>query len=219
MVTYQYRAIGRDGKQVRGVIRAQDEMTAVQKIRETCPVITAINPVKEKDGSFLTMEISRKPKMKNADLAILCSQFEIMLQAGMPVARCVAMIADQTENKKIAEILKNVADDVSEGSAVASAFERNGKDVFPTTFTETIRAGEEAGTLEDTFRRMHHYYDKSAKNMEKLQQALSYPIFVLVVAAVVLIIVMAKVKSRRKIGYNLTLPVLRGVGFDFGVSL
>jgi hypothetical protein len=26
-------------------------------------------------------------------------------------------------------------------------------------------------------------------------------------------------KSRRKIGYNLTLPVLRGVGFDFGVSL
>ncbi len=193
MITFQYRAIGPDGKAVRGVVRAQDEMTAVQKIKETCPVITAINPVKEQTGSFLTMEISRKPKMKDGDLSILCSQFEIMLQAGMPVARCVSMIAEQTQNKKIAKILSEVAEDVSEGSTVASAFERNGNGVFPVTFTESIRAGEEAGTLEDTFTRMHHYYDKSAKNREKLQQAMTYPVFVLAVAAVVLIIVMAKV--------------------------
>ena len=193
MVTYQYRAIGPDGKPVRGVVRAQDEMTAVRKIKETCPVITSINPVKEQNGSILTMEISRKPKLKDGDLAILCSQFEIMLRAGMPIARCVGMIAEQTENKKVAEILSGVSEDVSEGSTVASAFERNGKGVFPLTFTESIRAGEESGTLEDTFTRMHHYYDKSAKNREKLQQAMTYPIFVLVVAAVVLIIVIAKV--------------------------
>jgi type IV pilus assembly protein PilC len=194
MVTYQYKAVGPDGKPMRGIVRAQDEMTAVRKIRETCPIITSIEAVKENNReSILSKEITFRKRINEHALAILCSQLEIMLRTGMPVARSLEIVSEQVQRKQIARALHEVAEDVSEGSSVASAFERNGRDYFPMTFVETIRAGEESGHLEDSFRRMHQYYDKFAKNKDKLKRALTYPIFVVAVAVVVLIIVMAKV--------------------------
>ena len=52
MITYRYKALSSDGIETRGVVEAQDEFSAVQKIRETCPVITEIREVKEKKGIF-----------------------------------------------------------------------------------------------------------------------------------------------------------------------
>lgn len=194
MVTFQYKAIDKDGKPTKGVIRAQDQMAAVAKIKETCPVITSITPIQERDShSVLSMEIGRKPKIKSDALSVMCSQFSIMLKAGMPVSRSVEMIANQTEDKRLKKILSDIAEDVAGGSTVASAFEKNGQGVFPVTFIETIRAGEESGTLEHSFARMELYYKKASKNKEKLQRATTYPIFVVLVAVVVLIVVMAKV--------------------------
>ena len=193
MTTYQYKALDEKGKQTRGIMRAQDEYAAVQKIRETCPVILEIREVKEKDGSFLSMDIGGKSKIKSQQLSVLCSQFAVMLKSGMPVSKTIEMVARQTENKGIRKMLLNISEDVSGGSTVAGSFERNGKGIFPVTFIETIRAGEESGTLENSFDKLKDYYEKSFRNAEKIKSAMTYPVFVLLVAAVVIIIVMAKV--------------------------
>lgn len=193
MQTYSYKAIGPDGKPTRGIVQATDEFQAAEKIRQNNPIITEISVVKEKSNSGLNMEIGRKARVTSQQLSIMCSQFAIMLKSGIPIARCIEMIADQTEDRKLKEILKNVADDVSQGSSVASSFERDGKGIFPVTFIETIRAGELAGTIENSFSKMKVYYEKNFKTQEKIKQAMTYPIFVIIVAIIVLIVVMAKV--------------------------
>ena len=192
MTTYQYRAIDTDGKATRGVVQATDEYTAVQKIRQTCPIITEISPVKE-SRNVLSMEFGGKPKVNAKTLSVLCSQFAVMLKSGMPIGRCISMIAEQTEDKKLKKLLQEVAADVEDGSSLASSLERNGKGVFPSTFIETVRAGEQSGTIENSFSRMQVYYENRNKNQEKIKSAMSYPIFVLVIAVIVLIIIMAKV--------------------------
>lgn len=192
MTTYQYRAIDTDGKATRGVVQATDEYTAVQKIRQTCPIITEISPVKE-SRNVLSMEFGGKPKVNAKTLSVLCSQFAVMLKSGMPIGRCISMIAEQTEDKKLKKLLQEVAADVEDGSSLASSLERNGKGVFPSTFIETARAGEQSGTIENSFSRMQVYYENRNKNQEKIKSAMSYPIFVLVIAVIVLIIIMAKV--------------------------
>ena len=103
------------------------------------------------------------------------------------------MIAEQTEDKKLKKLLQEVAADVEDGSSLASSLERNGKGVFPSTFIETVRAGEQSGTIENSFSRMQVYYENRNKNQEKIKSVMSYPIFVLVIAVIVLIIIMAKV--------------------------
>ena len=190
MITYQYRAVGADGKPARGVVEATDEYSAVQKIRANYQVITEISEVKQKNG-ILSMEIGGKAKVNGKSLSIMCSQFAIMLKSGIPLGRCIDMITEQTEDKKLKKVLKGAAEDVMEGNGVAASLERNGKDVFPDTFIETIRAGEESGTIETSFEKMKVYYETSFRNSEKIKKAMSYPIFVLVVAVVVIIVVMA----------------------------
>ena len=90
---------------------------------------------------------------------------------------------------------------------MASALEQY-SERFPLTFIETIRAGEQSGTLDRSFDRLHKYYDKAYKTTEKIRSALMYPMFVVAVAVVVLIIVMAKV-----------IPTLANVFADLGGNL
>lgn len=190
MITYNYKAVTADGVDVRGVIQAVDEYAAVQKIRATCPIITKLTPVKEKTG-ILTMDVGGG-KINPKALSVMCSQFAIILRSGVTISRCMEMIAEQTEDKKLKKMLIGAAEDVSEGNGIASSFEKNCK-YLPITFTETIRAGEQSGTLDHSFEALEKYYEKSYKTTQKVKRAMTYPIFVIGVAIVVLIVVMAKV--------------------------
>jgi type IV pilus assembly protein PilC len=120
------------------------------------------------------------------------------------------MIANQTEDKKLKKILTDSAEVVLGGTTVANAFERY-KTVFPVTFIETIRAGEMSGNLDQSFENLQHYFEQNAKIQEKVKSALSYPIFVAIVAVIVLIVIMAKVvpaltQTFASLGGTLPLP-------------
>lgn len=194
MTTYSYRALSKEGVEVRGVVQATDEFSAANQIRESCPIITRLEPVKEgKRGlaSLLSMEIGDK-RIKLKPLALVCSQFAITLGSGMPIGRAMEMIAAQTENKRLGRILTEAAQDVAAGTSIANALGRF-HEYFPETFIETISAGESSGTLDEAFEKLHSYYEKGYKTTEKIRSAMTYPAFVVLVAVVVLIIVMAKV--------------------------
>ncbi len=196
MATFKYKAMSPDGAEMKGVVQAPDEYSAVQKIRQKCPVIKEITPVKESKSSegnnLLTMELGSK-KIDEKTLSVMCSQFAIMLRSGQMIGRVMQMVADQTADKKLKKLLEDCAEDVEQGSTVASALERHGGDRLPLTFIETVRAGEMSGTLENSFTKLETYYEKSYKNKQKIKSVMSYPIFVMVVAVVVVIIIMAKV--------------------------
>lgn len=128
-------------------------------------------------------------KLKEKQLALICSQFSIILTSGLSVDKCVEMVAAQTKDKELRAMLQKVARDVAGGYGMAQSFENNCRSL-PATFTETIRAGEQSGTLETCFDRLHTYYDKSAKTKAKVVSTLTYPAIVLFVAAVVFIVIM-----------------------------
>lgn len=184
MPNFSYKALGRDGKEVRGVLQAESEAAAASRIRENYPILLSISQKKEKkrpdDGSLLEMEIGSR-RIKTKKLAILCSQFAITLHSGMTVARAMRMLADQNEDKRIRKIMGAAAEEVAAGSTVASALEKY-SDRFPLTFIETIRAGEQSGTLERSFDRLQKFYEKSYKTTEKIKGAMTYPLFVVAVA-------------------------------------
>lgn len=210
MPNFSYKALGRDGKEVRGVLQAESEAAAASRIRENYPILLSISQKKEKkrpdEGSLLEMEIGSR-RIKTKKLAILCSQFALTLHSGMTVAHAMRMLADQNEDKRIRKIMGAAAEEVAAGSTVASALEKY-SDRFPLTFIETIRAGEQSGTLERSFDRLQKFYEKSYKTTEKIKGAMTYPLFVVAVAVVVLIIVMAKV-----------IPTLADVFADLGGTL
>ena len=208
MPNFSYRARGRDGREIRGTLQAENEASAVSRIRESYPILLSITPLNEKKSlsGLMSMEIGSK-RFKTKTLAILCSQFAITLRSGMPIARAMRMLAGQSGDKRLKRVMEEASEKVASGSTVASALEEY-SERFPLTFIETIRAGEQSGTLDRSFERLHRFYEKSYRTTEKIKGALTYPIFVIVIAVVVVIIVMAKV-----------IPTIANVFSDLGGEL
>ena len=64
MPNFSYTALGRDGKEVRGVLQAESEAAAASRIRENYPILLSICQKKEMkrpdDGCLVEMEFGRR---------------------------------------------------------------------------------------------------------------------------------------------------------------
>ena len=194
MPTYKYSAMSRDGKKVSGVIEGFNQLDAVSKIKDSFSVVLQISEVKEKGkaAQFLSLEVGGN-KLNDKAFTLMCSQFSVILRAGIPITRTVELIADKMTDKPLKRILEQVAKDVESGRSLSVSFAERGKKLFPITFLETIHAGEEAGTLDTAFDSISKHYTKQSKMKGKVKGALIYPAFVLVVAIIVVIVLMVKV--------------------------
>lgn len=187
MKVFKYKGFSPDGSEVNGIIEAYDEYEAVDQIREKCSIITSINPVK---NAVPLWQRDFFASLKPRTLAMISSQFAIILRAGLPIVRSFELIADQAADRLMKRILTEVAQDVAAGHSVASSFESRGGKYLPATFIETVRAGEESGTLENSFEKLSKYYDKQSKTKGRVKAAFAYPVFLLILAVAVIIICM-----------------------------
>ena len=188
VATFKYKALSPNGAAVNGIVEAYDEFEAVERIKQTCPVVTAIGQVEERT-SLLQRDII-PPRVSQKALALLCSQFSIILTAGLPVVRAVRLIQVQTTDKVLKKLLGQVAEDVASGYSLSQSFENKGGKLLPVTFIETLRAGEESGTMEVAFQKLFTYYDKSYKVKAKVRSAMMYPIFLSILAVCVIAFIM-----------------------------
>lgn len=184
MANFKYKAYSASGEEINGVIEAPDEMEAVVKIKQTCPVIIEIKEVKTKEGVQLK---SKKVSVQN--LSLLCDRFAIILGVGLPIVRAVDMLAEQMEDKNLKVMLGEVSKDVAMGRSLYASFSAHG-DAFPVTFLESVKAGEESGDLVKVFSRLKDYYERTSRTKQKVTSSLMYPMFTLVVAAIVIVIIM-----------------------------
>ncbi len=188
MNTYKYRARSiEDDKSVNGVIEAYSEFEAVAQIKARNLIVEKITPMTEKQG--IHVDLNEPLWVSDKVLALTASQFAIMLKAGLPMGRVVQLIADQTSDKLMKKILTACAQDVQAGFSLAQSLEKNGKKI-PAAFIETVRAGEESGSLEVCFLRLQTYYEKAHRVKRKVRSALTYPIILILMAVVVVGVVM-----------------------------
>lgn len=204
MAKFRFKAIGMDGQPQNGFVEALDRHAAMDQLRNQYQVVDSITQIME-TPEVLNMKLTKG--YNEQDLAIMCSQFGIILKSGIPVIRCVELIAGQTANKYLKEMLNSAAKDVAAGSTLADALERYGVDL-PLTMIETIRAGEEAGTLEVAFGKLQRYFEKNYKMKNKVKSAMIYPMMVLIAAVVVIAIVVL-----------VAVPMFQGMFESMGATL
>lgn len=174
------------------MVDAYNEIDAMERIKRTCDFVEKITPLGGEKKSILNMQLGGN-KLNAKAFSMMCSQFSIILNAGIPVARTCHLVAEKTGDKTLNRILNQVADDVEGGRSLSASFADRGGGLFPPTFVETVRAGEETGSVDKSFDTMHEHFDKINKLKKKLRSAMAYPLFVLVIAVIVVIVLMVKV--------------------------
>lgn len=187
MATYRYKALSSEGRSVEGIVQAETEFEAVSMIKQSFSVVAEIRKVSEERSWNRDITIS---KVREKPLAIACSQIGIALEQGLPLVRSLQLIARQTEDKTLRKILSETAGEVEEGSTLTRGFEASGEKKLPSTFIETVRAGEEAGDLAVAFRKLQIYYEKAAKVRNKAASAMVYPMLLIAASILVILVIM-----------------------------
>ena len=198
MAVFKYEGMSASGQRVSGVVEAFDEFEALEKAKASCRVVSKVAQVKERPN-FLTMELG-SGKIKPKVIAIMCSQFSIIVGTGMGMAKSVSLVAEQTSDKGLKAILQEVAEDVAAGHSLANSFESKGGAKLPVLFYETIRAGEQAGTLDRSFDTLHKYLRQDTARRRRRWRRPSRTLFssscmAIVVVAVVMVVVIPTFKD------------------------
>lgn len=189
MPGFNYTAINRNGKRVRSSLDASSIETAKSSLRGAGYTILDI---KEQTTLNRDIEIPFLGNPKAKDMAVFCRQFVSILRAGVSVASVLSMLGQQTGNKKLRAAIREMQADVEKGEALASSMRRHPK-IFPAILVNMVSAGEASGNLEESFRQMELYFERSKRTKSKVTSAMIYPCVLIVVMIIVLIVMMTKI--------------------------
>ncbi len=190
---FSYHALDKDGHERTGTVEALSVDMAVSTLQHRSLIVSSIEPVAAK--SLLNMEFGFLKRVSNKDVVILSRQIATLFEAQVSALRIFRLLAAEAENKYLAEIMTQVADDLQGGSPISKALARHPK-VFTTFYVNMVRSGEESGKLSDTFGYLADYLDRTYEVMSKAQNALIYPAFVIGVFVIVMGLMLTMVIPR-----------------------
>jgi type IV pilus assembly protein PilC len=117
------------------------------------------------------------------DIVILTRQFSTMINAGLPLVQAMTILAEQSQNKVLSEIMRKVVFDVESGNTVADALSKHPQ-AFSNLYVNMVAAGEAGGILDTILMRLATFMEKNDALIRKVKGAMIYPGVIMSVAAI-----------------------------------
>ena len=181
-MNYQYVAYTKDWKIVKGTLNVVSEVVAEQTLvrQGYQPISVKSQPVMPSLEQLFPSLFSVKPK----EVIMFARQLATLLEASISLVPGLQMLQDQTTNRLFKTVLSNMLDDIRAGNSFSDALAKHEK-VFGEVFCKLVSVGEQTGSLEVSLKQAASYLEKDQESKKKIKRALTYPVIVLVVAAVV----------------------------------
>lgn len=185
MAVYEYQAIARSGKRVRGVIDADSPAAARRKLRDQNMFPTEVSESFVKARGLVSTKKRGLGWVSQRDLAVMTRQLAVLLAAGMPLVEALTALIEQTINPRLQKILYDVRDKVNEGVRLSDAMAGHGR-TFPELYVNMVGAGEASGALEQVLFRLADILERQVKLARRIRGTLAYPAFMVVVGVSVI---------------------------------
>jgi type IV pilus assembly protein PilC len=127
--------------------------------------------------------------IKTRDVVIFTRQFSTMINAGLPLVQALDILAQQTENKDLAGITRQVVYDVESGHTLADALRKHPK-AFSDLYVNMVAAGEAGGILDTILLRLAQFLEKNDAIVRKVKGAMVYPAVIISVAAIAIAVLL-----------------------------
>lgn len=178
--TYRYTARDRTGATRTGTLDAAEQRLVSTKLREMGYAPVSVTEVKQ---SSLQKDL-KIPGLGNKvglkDLSVFSRQFSTMIGSGVSLVRSLNILAEQTENAKLAEIIATIRTDVEQGRALSVSMAEH--EQFPKLYIAMVRAGEAAGMLDRVLLRVADTMEIDLELRRRIKSAMTYPVIVLILA-------------------------------------
>ena len=189
MRTFEYKARTKIGTQTKGNIHAPNkDMASAMLIRKGL-IPSSVQEVKPLGIGAIGFALNRFEKVGIEEMILFTSQFATMFKAGLPIMQCLEGLARETDNMKLARVLEDLKSRVQDGSSLNEALQKH-SDVFSETFINMVMAGEVAGTLDQSLRRLTQLLEQQFETQNKIKEITRYPKIVMGAVAVAVTILM-----------------------------
>lgn len=169
MATFEYKARDQKGQILEDLLEAPSRKEAAAVLRDQGYQVLTVRETLSSQSL-----LDRLRRVSVIEKAIFCRYISTMMKAGLPLAEAVEIMAKESSNRKMHRILRDLQYSLQRGQKLSSVFSRY-PEVFDPVFFTLTRAGEESGTLEQSFQYLSHQLMRSYELSQKVKGALLYP--------------------------------------------
>lgn len=187
---FSYKAVDDKGADRSGTVDAVNIDVAIAALQRRGLIIASIDPVEQKLGLRSSIQIFSG--IKGSDIVMLSRQMTTLFEAQVSALRAFQLLAAEARTPQLAAKLSAIASDIQAGSAISAALSRH-PEVFSGFYVNMIRAGEEAGKLDETFQYLADYLDRNYEITAKAKNALIYPAFIVGTFIIIMVLMMTLV--------------------------
>jgi type IV pilus assembly protein PilC len=199
MATFTYTARAFNGDLRTATIDASSRDDVIAQLRkQRLSVVKIDQDASKKIG---------KGSIKTRDVVIFTRQFSTMINSGLPLVQALTILAEQTDNKALAEVTKKVVFDVESGNTVADALSKHPR-AFTNLYVNMVAAGEAGGILDTILMRLATFLEKNDALVRKVKGAMIYPTVIMSVAGIAVVVLLIFV-----------IPVFAGMFASGGMAL
>jgi general secretion pathway protein F len=220
---FEYVAIDARGKNVRGVLDADNGRVARQRLRAQGLFATEVHEAQDKTAADKkdVLQYLQSDKVSARDLSIGTRQLATLVTAGLPLVNALSALADQTDSPVFRKVIVAVREQVEEGTTLHRAMAEHPK-AFPSLFVNMVAAGEASGTLDNVLNNLADYIESQVELRRKVRSALTYPILMLCVCILVILALFTFVIPRitemfQRQNVALPLPTQITVAISYGL--
>ena len=189
MPTFSYVARDASGKQITGTLEAsgQRDATAILANKSLFPV--SVTDTSKSNATSIGSLFSKKKKVRGQTMATFYGQLASLLRSGVPMIRSLTVLASQTSDPVLTEVVTDVRARVEDGETLGDAFSRY-PGVFSDMAVNMVRAGTEGGFLEEALDRIGAFTELQEDLKGRTVSAMAYPVFLFAVGTVVVTVLL-----------------------------
>src|SRR5579862_1960362 len=213
MPFFAYTALDASGRTVKAVMEADNEALVLSRLRDQSMHCTEIKRTKS-----AVRHGSSKSKVKLKSMVVFSRQFATMIDAGIPILRCLEILSGQSKDKVFKPIIEGITADVKGGLTLNESLAKH-PNVFNKLYVNMIRAAEVGGILDKILDRLAGFLEYEAEVKSKIKGAMMYPVLVLIFSQLMLFVMFSFVLPKFKEIFNgmkVDLPSITQMLFSMG---
>ncbi len=189
MSVYTYRSTTMDGTVTEGFIEADDEKTAIERLKNRGMIPLE---VKAPSRNLIT---SFRLRTTKEDLTAFTAELSTLLAAGLPLDRSLNILAEIAEHRGMKEMVQELLKSIREGNSFSSALQKQ-PEIFPRIYVNMVRAGEAGGVLDAVLDKLNEFLETARELKDQVFSAMIYPAILAVTGGISILVLLTFVLPR-----------------------
>jgi general secretion pathway protein F len=190
MPVYEYRGLNSSGKTLKGILDADSDVVAREKLRGS-----GIFPIEVKEALSKSRGLPSGPGslvrllrgVKPGEVSAMTRQLSTLLGAGVPLVKSLESLITQTTNPLFKKVMAQIKESVNQGNSLAFSLSQHPK-IFSSVYVNMVQSGEASGSLDVVLDRLAEFGEHQQALRGRFKAALAYPIFMFFIGTIVLFV-------------------------------